>query len=177
MNKNMIIIVGLILVAILAVRLWLGFFPVPMGLRHLINNAIAPRDLYQPIVMDDFKFYEKGFNKTYQLKPKYLDIYEIGLIGGEEGIESTYKFKGKLHVEFFCNKKPLYNRIITSWDNATYKSGDMTRFERIALHQFNVPLKDKYIDNIEIKITVLEPDMRITNSTQEKIYIAVSSIP
>ena len=53
----------------------------------------------------------------------------------------------------------------------------MTRFERIALHQFNVPLKDKYIDNIEIKITVLEPDMRITNSTQEKIYIAVSSIP
>ena len=114
----MLIIVGFILVAIVAVRLWVGFFPVPIGLRHLVNSAIARRDLYRPVVLDEFKFYEKGLNRTYQLTPKYLDVYEISLIGDKEGIESTYEFKGKLHVEFFWHKKPLYDCIITSWANA-----------------------------------------------------------
>ena len=46
----MLIIVGFILVAIVAVRLWVGFFPVPMGLRHLVNSAIAPKEKSMPAV-------------------------------------------------------------------------------------------------------------------------------
>jgi hypothetical protein len=177
----MIIISILILLVggALTLKLMRGyFFPLPIGIRHFTNMLFAPKDLYQPIVTDRFLFYERGFTKTYVLKPKHLDIYEIGLFVDAGGIESTYKFNGKIKVEFYWKDKLLYDNILTSIASALYKQNDMTKFRQIALGTFNIPLQEKYANDISLKVSVLEPDATLIKYKDSlNLYIAVSSVP
>ena len=167
-----------IVIGVLAFRLTWNFLPMPIGIRHLAHLIAPPEDLYQPIVVDKFLFHEKGFTKTYSLKPKYLDIYEIGFFVGGEGITSKYKFKGKLKVEFFWKDKFLYDDVITSWKHGLYKGKDMTHLIEIALYKFNIPLEGKYKKDISVKITVLEPEESLKElSDLIELYIAVSASP
>ena len=58
---------------------------------------------------------------------------------------------------------------------AVWKGKDTTQYEAIMLYEFEVPLQKKYIKDISVKITVLEPDPgleKINDSTT--LYIAVS---
>ncbi|MBI4847382.1 MAG: hypothetical protein HY808_02215 [Nitrospirae bacterium] len=179
-EKNMIIISILVLILMsgLLFKLIKGFIPFPIGLRHLINITIAPKDLYQPVALDDFSFYEQGFTKSYSVKPAYLDTYEIGFLIEKNGIESTYKFKGKIKVEFFWRDKFLFDSIITSMEQARYVQNDMTHYKEIVLFNFDVPLQGKYKNDLAVKLTVLEPDMELKRlSDSIKLYIAVSATP
>ena len=180
MKKPMIIIIVLLsfFSGVLILRSIKGFFPLPVGIRHFVDSMIGHKDLYKPIVMDRFLFSEKNFSKTYSLNPTYLDIYEIGFSIDNSGIESTYKFKGKLKVEFFWKDKFLFDGVITSWDSAVYAKGDMTRYKQISLYKFDIPLQKKYIKDINIRLTVLEPDGELKMfSDLINLYIAVSASP
>jgi hypothetical protein len=165
----------IVVIGILVCRLIWSFLPIPIGIRHLAHLIAPPEDLYQPIIVDKFLFYEKGFTKTYSLKPTYLDIYEIGFSVGGEGITSKYKFKGKLKVEFFWKDKFLFNDVITKWKQAWDKENDMTHFKEISLYKFDMPLKGKYKNDVSVKITVLEPDDSLKElSDLIGLYIKVS---
>lgn len=180
MKRPMIIIIVIVLVfvGVLILGSIKGFFPVPIGIRHFVNSMIGHEDLYKPIVMDRFLFSEKNFSKTYSLNPTYLDIYEIGFCIDKSGIESTYKFKGKLKVEFFWKDKFLFNGVITSWDSAVYANGDMAHYKQISLYKFDVPLQNKYTKDLNMRLTVLEPDGELKRiSDLINLYIAVSASP
>lgn len=180
MKKTMIIAIVLVLIVIAFsfLKLIKGFFPLPIGVRHLIHLIVTPKNLYQPIISDRFLFSERDFTKTYYLEPKYLDIYEIGFFTDQNGIESTYKFKGKLKVEFYWKDRFLFDSVITSMDSAGYKQNDMTRYKQISLYSFNIPLQNKYTKEISVKLTVLEPDQELKRfSDSIKIYIAVNATP
>lgn len=181
MRKRNIIIMSiliLILVAGLLFKFINGFIPLPIWIRHIINMTIAPKDLYQPVTVDNFLFYEQGFTKSYSVNPKYLDIYDIGFIVEKNGIESSYKFKGRIKVEFYWKDKFLFDSMITSMDQAIYAQNDMTHYKQISLFDFNVPLQGKYKDDIYVKLTVLEPDKDLEKYHDLiKLYIAVSSSP
>lgn len=168
-------ILVLIVVGVLAYRLICGFFPIPIGIRHFVHLAVSPEGLYKPIIVDKFLFYEKGFTKTYRLKPTYLDIYEIGFSVGGEGITSKYKFREKLKVEFFWKDKFLFEDIITSQKYGVYKEKDMGHFKQIVLYNFDIPLQKKHTKDISIKITVLEPDEELEKfGDLIELYIKVS---
>jgi hypothetical protein len=154
------------------------FSSAPIGIRHFVNSMISPNDLYKPIVLDRFLFSEKNFSKTYPLNPTHLDIYEIGFVIDHGGIESTYKFRGKLKIEFFWKDKFLFDNIVTSWDSAGYVQGDMTHYKQISLCKFNIPLQEKYTKDISVKLTVLEPDEELKRFYNLiTLYIAVSTSP
>ena len=179
MKKNIIIILIIIFVGgILTLRLTMGFFPIPIGVRHFINMSVVPKDFYKPLILDKFLFYERGFTKTYIIKPEHLDIYEMGFLVDKAGIESTYKFNGKIKIEFYWKEKFLFDKIVTSIDSALYEEADMSRYKQISLFTFNIPLQNKYKDNISLKLTVLEPDQNLKKYEDLIIpYIAVSSVP
>ncbi len=180
MKRNIIIIniLTFIIVGVLVVWMVKGFFPLPIGIRHLFHLIFPPNNLYQPIVLDKFLFYEKGFTKTYYLKPNYLDIYEIGFLIDKNGIESTYKFKGKIKVEFFVKDEFLIGSMITSMDSALYKGTNMTYYKQISLYKFDIPLQEKYINDLSVKLTVLEPVQELKRfSDNVTLYIAVSATP
>ncbi|NLD88045.1 MAG: hypothetical protein GX633_07280 [Clostridiales bacterium] len=153
-------------------------FPLPIGVRHLINTIIAPKDLYDPIVEDRFVFYLKGYEKVYDLKPKYLDVYELGFSAGDSGIDSRYRFKGCLRAVFYSGNKAIYECLISSQKSAWYIKEDMTRYRSISLLTFDVPIKGKYVNDLKVKLTVLEPDVQLEKyRDQIKLHIAVSGIP
>jgi hypothetical protein len=180
MNKNMIIVIFLLFLLIIGVMIKVtkGFIPFPIGIRHLYHRIIAPDDLYQPIVTDNFLFHDKGFMKTYILYPKYLDIYDIGILFANKDISSKYEFRGKLLLEFMWRDKVLFKRIVDSIDSAWYVEGDMAKYKEVSLMSFEIPLLGRYKNDISIRISVLEPDQELKiygNSIM--LYIAVSATP
>ena len=181
MKKEIVIVFILILFAggALTLKLMRGYIlPLPIGVRHFINTMFAPKDLYQPIIVDKFLFQDRGFTKTYAIKPKHLDIYEMGILVDKGGIESTYKFNGKIKVEFFWKDKFLFENAVATNDSALYEHNDMSRYRQISLFKFNIPLQNKYTDDISLKLTVLESDQKLDKYRDLiNLYIAVSSVP
>ncbi len=147
-------------------------------IRHIFHLAFPPEDLYEPIVVDDFKFYEAGFTKTYVLRPKYLDGYGIGILSEKQNIPWGYKFNGKIKAEFFWKDAFLFEETITS----SYASGQADNktkyYKNTYLFDFDVPLKGKHKDDISVKLTVLEPDENLKEYGDTiKLFIGVSAIP
>lgn len=178
-KKNMIFIIFLVLtISVLSLSVVRGLIPMPIWVRHIFHQIITPKDLYQPIVIDNFLFFKKNFSKTYLLQPKYLDIYEIGFFSDTSAIPSKYKFKGKIKAEFFWKGKFLFDELITSINNAWYANGDMTKYKEVSLMSFEIPLQGKYKNDISVKLTVLEPDQELENYQDSiKLHIVVSAAP
>lgn len=177
-KNTILIIITFLVIGILSIRMVKGFIPLPIGIRHLFHRIISPEDLHQPIVTDNFLFFENNFSKTYSLHPKYLDIYEIGFFNDEAGISSKYKFRGKIKAEFFWKDKLLFDKIATTIDSAWYVQGDVACYKSICLLKFCLPLQGKYKKDISVRLTVLEPDEELEKYKNSlKLYIAVSAVP
>ena len=185
MQKNMnlrqrffLTILFLAVLSLLSMKAFRGFFPFPMFLRHFFHLAVGPKDIYEPILVDTFKFYEKGFSKTYLLQVKYLDSYEIGFLSTKQNIAKNYEFDGKLKVEFLYKNKLIFESVTTSILTAGYAEGDMEHYKEVSLLDFVIPLKGRYKNHISVKLTVLEPDKQLENFGDSiKLYIGVSATP
>jgi len=177
----MILISGMVFTTIyyLAVQSGKGFIPLPIGVRHFFHLISAPKDMYHPIITDNYLFHKQGFSKTYFLKPKYLDIYEIGFISkAPNQIYSNYRFKGEVRVEFFYKEILLFDKVIKSTLSANYSDKDMGHYRSVSLLTFQIPLNGKYKNNISLRLTVVQPDVQLKSYANSIIlYIAVSAIP
>ncbi len=149
--------------------------PLPMGLRHVLNIFLNPSDLYEPIVLDQFQFDQQGFSKTYLLRPRYLDIYEVGLLNPHGAIPSTYRFSGKVKLEFLKNHRVIREVVVSTQGAAVYADKELTRYRKIALHEFLIPLNG-VVEGLSLRVTVVEPDSGFT-ALEEKpsLHISVSS--
>lgn len=80
-RKLVLLLIPLVLALIIgaSLKLMYGFLPFPIGVRHLMHLFISPTDLYEPIVTDNFLFFQRNYSKTYSLKPKYFDFYDGGV--------------------------------------------------------------------------------------------------
>ena len=155
-----------------------GFIPLPIGIRHALHLMTQPKDLYEPIITDNFRFYEKSFTRTYSLLPKYLDIYEIGFFTKNKNLPSQYKFNGKLKLEFFVKGKLISETIASSMASAVYAGKVMKYFKEVSLSKFDIPLMGKYKNDIMVKLTVLEGDQELQKYGDSiMLYIAVSATP
>jgi len=140
---------------------------------HLLNLFHHPKNLYEPIVVDAFNIWEKGFKKEYSLNPKYSDFYEIGIFN-KTGISADYKFNGKIKITFFRKNKVLQENIVTNMLAGYYLDKGMKYYKQISLFEFPVPLKG-WDKNCSIVLEVLEPDTVVRqyiNSVQ--LYVSVS---
>lgn len=158
-----------------------GFMPIPLGMRHLFHLLLQPSDFYAPIVKDKFNFGQEGFSRTYNLKPKYIDLYDVGLTFNQKVLSSKHKFNGQLKLEFISKGAVLYEEIVDAFKawGSSFKDGyDMEFYKWIVLHTFEMPLEGKYIKDISVKITVLKPDPELAKHQDSiELYIGVSSIP
>jgi hypothetical protein len=151
---------------------------VPVGVRHLVHLAVPPGDLYEPIVVDAFPFWESGFSKSYSLNPKYMDIYEAGLLSTDENLSSKEKFTGTVKVEFLWQGKTISEYEITSIQSGVYAGKDMARYKKASLMSFAMPLQGKYKKDISMRMTVLKADQNLKKYGDSlQMYIAVSSSP
>ena len=53
---------------------------------HILHFAFPPENFYKPIVSDSFHFWEKEYEKEYQVSFKYTDNYIIGFKDRNEKI-------------------------------------------------------------------------------------------
>jgi hypothetical protein len=157
---------------------YFNIMSIPIGIRHLVNLSLSPKDLYQPIALDTFEFYSVGYTKKYKLDPKYSDIYELGIVACDTGIPASFRFKGKLKVIFEADGKYLFERIITNQQRAIYLKSDMNKYRMVTLTDFEIPLLGKYRKDIYMTLVVIEPDLGIEKYRDcIKLYIAVSASP
>lgn len=168
------VMIVIILIAIILYK----FINIPASIFHISNMVFTPNDLYKPIVLDDFLFLKKDFSKTYYLKPKYYDIYEIGITSSKEDIPANYKFKGKLKFSFYSKDKLLLENYSLSNPSVFYSKNDNTKLRSIVLTTFDFPLINKYKNDISVKVIVIEEDETLKNYFDSiKLYFAVSSTP
>ena len=178
-RRKMIFLLCISLVLIVSISLAAcGRFHVPAGIRHLVHLITQPKDLYEPIVVDVFPFWESGFSKSYSLVPKYMDIYEIGLLATDENLSSKEIFTGKVKVEFLYKGKTVSEHEITSIQGGVYAGTDMTRYKKASLMNFEMPVQGKYKKDISVRMTVLKSDQNLKKYGDSlQMYIAVSSSP
>lgn len=150
-----------------------------LSINHFVFTP--KKELYKPIVYDDFNFYEKGYSKTFKLNYKYIDRYEIDMLDethkiptGRYNKSEEYKLNGKIQFDFYSNDKLIKTEITESGGGGAYAS-DMEYFEFIVLRMFNIPMEYKYYKNMTLKVTVLEPIADLENKNL-KISIRVTSI-
>ena len=152
-----------------------GVFHVPVGLRHLVHLINPPKDLYEPIMVDAVPLWDAGFSNNYSLIPKYMEIYEIGLLSTNGSLFSKEDFSGKLKVEFLWQGKVLSERVITSIDRGVYGTNSATQFKAVSLMTFEIPLQTKYKETISVRLTVLEAFQNLKKFGDSlQTYIAVS---
>lgn len=150
----------------------------PIGIRHLYHLFFTPKDLYDPIVIDNFLFNKKGFQKKYILNPKYLDMYDISISFLNKNFLSKYKFTGKLLVEFLYKGEVVSKKIVDRVISAIYAEKDISKYKKISLLTFEIPILGKYKENISIRITVLEVDQKLEKFRDSiMLNIAVSATP
>ena len=136
---------------------------------HILHLLLPPKDLYDPIISDDFSFYEKGYTKTYNLIPKYNDYYSVGIKIKGENFSSDFSFKGVVAVEFFTpNGKELDLEKIENI-KALYKS-------EAEMFNFPMPFNGTH-KNVIVKVSVLEPDLGFLEYGENiKLFIGVSGM-
>ncbi len=172
---NFLKIVGIVVLVIVFI---IGLiYNLPIGIRHLINLAFPPKDLYEPILTDEFPFDREGISKEYEIKPKYTDYHEIGFIDESCSIPSTYRFNGKIRLEIIQNNKSIFEKDITTMESALYSKDDMNFYKKVVLTTFGIPSK-RSKEEIILKITVLKKDDKMDYFIDKiKLYVAVSSRP
>ena len=140
---------------------YMNFIHMPVGFSRFCHLFFPPKDLYKPIVTDDFSLDEKGLTKRYFIKPKYSTIYEIlFLVDQKSGIDQKYKFNGKIKAEFFYKDKLLFENLINNQYYSLFIS-KTNSYILIGILNFDIPLQNKYKDNISIKLTVMEADQEL----------------
>jgi hypothetical protein len=148
------------------------------GLRHFYHALFVPKNLYVPIVTDNFKFNKKGFCKIYKLQPKYFDYYDLNITFLNRHISSKFKFTGKLLIEFMYKDKVVSTKMVDRISSADYDGNDMTKYKKITFLTFEIPIIKKYKEDIHLRITVIESDQELAKYNNEiKLNIAVSTIP
>jgi hypothetical protein len=136
------------------------------------------KDLYVAQVSEDFNLQERGFSKTFLLNPKHIDKYSVGITNGEIGFPEDYEFSGKLLIQYYHDNNIVFEQEITKQDVAWDMAGEKRRFKEITLSYFDVPINDKYKDDISIKATVIDPDVKVGEFVKNlKIVIGVSATP
>lgn len=150
-----------------------------LSMNHFIFTPV--KELYKPIVYEDFDFYKKGYSKIFKLNYQYIDRYEINMLDESHKIPSgffnkseTYKLNGKIQFDFYSNDKLIKTEITESTMGGAY-ADDMKYFEFIVLRMFNIPMNYKYYKNMSLKVTVLEPISELENKNL-KLSIRVTSI-
>ena len=179
-KKKVIVILFIVVTGFLVIGIARRDIILPKNIRYLVYLARQinpPKDLYNPIVIDHFKFYEKGFSKTYNLKPKYYDIYVFGISAEKKELTSKYQFSGKIKLELFSDNKLISEQIATKIDTAWYLNNDLQWYKKIVLSSFEIPLSGKHTKDIKLKATVLEPDLALRDKESVKLYVGVSATP
>jgi hypothetical protein len=152
-------------------------YNLPIRIRHLINLAFPPKDLYKPILIDEFPFNREGISKEYKIKPKFIDYHEIGFTDESCSIPSTYRFNGEIRLELIQNEKSIFEKDITAMESASYFKDDMNFYEKVVLTTFQIPSK-KSKEGLILKISVLKKDDKMDFFIDKiKLYVAVSSRP
>ena len=172
MNNNKLLI--LLFLLVLSMPLIAAFLQIPflspMGLRHLVNITFFSKDLCEPIIVDKFSFGQKSFTKTYKLKPKYLDYYEVNLFSKKEDIPIKFNYTGKLEIIVIHKNKIVFMDISSSEIAGYLSRRDPSNYiKRIALSRFALPYKK----DVYLKVTVLEP-VEGMEEFKESISLSVS---
>ncbi len=115
--------------------------------KHLV---FQPSDYYDPLIVDEFMFTEKGYRETYLLPYKYPQIHAIKISCGENDWSQINGLTGKLKAEFFHENRLLFEK------QSNHVDGYMTD-TLLYLIKFPMPLNNKYKSSISVKLTVLEP--------------------
>ena len=173
LSKNVVSISAVVFIMVAFMLIFKGNI-VPVGIYHLIHLNKPPADLYAPLIVDKFLFSENGYSKTYNVSPKYKDIYEVGVLFQDEGLDSKYKFEGVLGIELLCGANVVIEKEANSFQNSWFMDNEMKKIKKVSFGTFNSLLCGN-LEKIGVRVTVKKADFLIEDFG--KLYIAVSAVP
>ena len=160
-----------------------GMDSLPIYLKRFCHLFLKPDDLFDPVVQNQFNFWDKGYSEEIPLRVKYDDRYAITIecldrtycIPSGWGTADKYQFKGIIRAEFFCEEKLILSRQITEAQAIVYQEGEMDCLRKIILLFFDIPIKGKYKNDIRLRLSVLKPDLSLREYAPSiQLTIAVS---
>ena len=155
-----------------------GLGCVPVGVRHFYHLLVPPADLYEPIVIDAFFFGEAGAKRSYVLKPRYGDYYEIGLRAEGRTIPKDLRFQGQVRVDLFKGDELAESLDLTEMRTRYHAKNGEQGYARVAFASFALPLSPCSDATTRMQVTVVDPvviDATLANSLQ--FYVGVAATP
>lgn len=93
-------------------------------------------------------------------------------IRSEKPISAQYKFGGELKLEFLWHDNIIETKVIDKYDRGFYLNNDLKWFREITFTPFEIPLQDRYRENIALRVTVMRPDKQLSEySEATKLYV------
>ncbi len=152
------------------------FFPIPLKVRQIYYTVFTPIKLSKSpcVLYDDFSFHEKGYSKTYILPPiKYLGFYVVAIKFKDRlNIINPFTVEGALELEFFRKGKLIFRQYIDEVGHAGDTTGRGDRVYKL-MPTFKIPMLGKYLNDIEVKITVIKP-YKVLNKKEIKAKVCLT---
>ncbi len=152
------------------------------GFWRFIHLVTLPQDLFEPIVLERFRFDEDGYSKKYELHPKYRGFYTIQICNFDgfkssdfDSGNSRYGLKGKFKIELFKGEEKVVEKIVTNWTTASLKNNNLKMFETLSIYEFPIPIKGFNIKDMILRFSVIEPSPILKNHGNDiKLQVKVS---
>jgi hypothetical protein len=168
-------VIGIILIFSLTMSIYYaiirGFVPIPLIFRRIYHFIVLPKDLFNPIIEESFNFCKEGYSQTFSIRPKYFDTYCIGYTSFTQPIPNSYSFDGEVQADFFWENV----LILSKKSEPSYRvldNNDINKYVKLCFIDFNVPIYNKYIENITVRLTVLKASVNLL-PYQDKVKMAI----
>jgi hypothetical protein len=138
---------------------------------HWKNTILPSEKLFDPLIYEKFSLNKKGFEKILKLEFPRVEKYIIYIDSSDYPLPKTYEFRGQLRIEFWHASKLLKRDIISKNISVSYDD-DFEKLTEVDLYEFDIPLTKNIKSNINIKLTVIEPDKFLNNDVNMCIKIS-----
>lgn len=156
----------------------------PSSAVYVINKFFPPKDLFEPLLQDNYKDISNAKVVSYQIEPKYSYSYALGLKLNDKVLKSgygqkeKYSFTGVISIEIFDGKNRVLSDTIDNYDNFTYFSNDMSFIENVELKLFTINSKKFKSNDARVVLKVINDDNVLLSLKENiEIYFAPSKKP
>ena len=128
---------------------------------------------YEELVNEKFYLDRENYKRCFRLEPEFIGRHQV-IVDSNENDLSISEIGAKLKFTFYHEEKYIFEEIInlgsSSWSRKTENGTRIDVVEKFYLYRFSFPLKEKYVNDIEVCIEVIESD----NSIDKPVNIIIS---
>ena len=123
-------------------------------------------------ITGEFDFTKLGYSKEFRLRTVLWSSFDLIMESSEPYFPKDYDFQGKVLMEIYSKNRLIQKQELDSIKLRYYAGKSMDYFKALTFKPFNIPLKYRFNQELNIKLTVLQPDIQLSEFKNLRIKIS-----